>query len=352
MTSINIRIMKKPTWFYSTLLLFALIISLFLLIAPPAYWLSFFDIYIGDQDLTIQTGAKPLLALAISPQSNLIAAEGLAFPPGGKTSVLVIWDPNTGKEVLRTTSNISPPRSVTGVAFSPNGRMFASAGSDVALWDSADGGLLRLQEGGGTGSISFSPDGKTLAAPIGDQINIWNTHQSKLTRVLYSRQTRLTCVAFSPDGKSIAAGSDSGSIIIWSIPDCILIDNYNPHSASVTSLAYSPNGRYLSSGSLDCSIQVRNIASGAIKTLDCGTGGHVRSISYSPDGNMIASGSQNSTITIFFIPCGKLIKLRGHCGPVNCVAFFPDGKRLASASHDGTIRIWSMTKFWEKWERH
>jgi hypothetical protein len=67
---------------------------------------------------------------------------------------------------------------VTAVAFSPDGKMLFSGGSDEArLWEVATGQQRRLLEGheGNFYSAAFAPDGRTLAVSSGDnKIRIWD----------------------------------------------------------------------------------------------------------------------------------------------------------------------------------
>lgn len=112
-------------------------------------------------------------------------------------------------------------RRVNGVAWSPNGEAIASASIDstIKIWN-RDGHLLNNLTGDGDSfiSVSFSPDGKTLAASSDDKVRIWNREGTLLIALKGDKQ-ELTSVSFSNDGKTLAAGSGNGTVIFQNLAD-------------------------------------------------------------------------------------------------------------------------------------
>ncbi len=98
-----------------------------------------------------------------------------------REKTISIWETATGKERLRLKGHAEP---TVGIAFSPDGRLFASTGRDATmkLWDLATGTELAQLSGhrGQVRALVFSSDGKRLYSGGDD------------TSVLVSDVTRFT----------------------------------------------------------------------------------------------------------------------------------------------------------------
>ena len=246
---------------------------------------------------------------------------------------------------------------VYSVSFSPDGKTIASGSADhtLRLWDASTRKLIRTLTGHteSVKSVSFSPDGKTIASGSADHtLRLWDASTGKLIRTIKGHTDWVYSVSFSPDGKTIASGSRDDTIRLWEVSTGKLIRTIKGHtntfhivsSSTVNSVSFSPDGKTIASGSRDDMIRLWEVSTGKLIRTIKGHRDQVYSVSFSPDGKTIASGSQDDTIRLWDASTGKLIRtLTGHTESVNSVSFSPDGKTIASGSWDDMIRLWEVS---------
>jgi WD40 repeat protein len=238
-------------------------------------------------------------------------------------------------------------RYVTSVSFSPDGKTVASASDDktIKLWDAGSGYELRTLAGHSSqvNSLAFSPDGKILASGSWDKtVKLWDMASGEVLRTLEGHTSNVTSVAFSRDGKTLASGSRDTTVKLWDLTSGKELRTLKGHSKYVTAVAFSPDGATLASGSDDQTIMLWEAGSGReLRTLK-GHSKYVTAVAFSPDGELLASGSWDQTIKLWTVATGDQRTLAGHTGYVTSVAFSPDGKTLASCSYDQTIKLWEL----------
>jgi WD40 repeat protein len=64
--------------------------------------------------------------------------------------------------------------------------------------------------------VAFSPDGRTLASAGTDRtVRLWDPVTGQPTATLFGHTEIVFSVAFSPDGHTLATGSMDGTVRLW-----------------------------------------------------------------------------------------------------------------------------------------
>jgi WD40 repeat protein/tRNA A-37 threonylcarbamoyl transferase component Bud32 len=303
-------------------------------------WRYLWQLCQGQESATLRGHNGIASCVAFSSNGSLLATAGF-------DGMVKVWDWPT-RNLITNLHGIDAAICRLALSFSPDGRLLAAAGgTNLIVWDTTNWKpLARLQGdssplGGSTYQVVFSPDGHNLAACRQGDVQIWNTLSWQLEKILPGVSDELrNPLAFSPDGKLLASFS-SDRVQILDVASGSRLGASQELMDRVFGLAFAPAGT--------CLAVVE--ASGKLTQLDAKTlatvartnahNGFVQGLAFSPDGKILATCGSDQTIQLWSLdPLKRITALKGHQNEVWAVAFAPNGETLASASKDGTIKLW------------
>ena len=132
-----------------------------------------------------------------------------------------------------------------------------------------EGATARLGKGQIT-EVTYSPDGTSLAVASSIGIWIYDAQTGEELNLLIGHTSFVNSVSFSPDGQTLASGSRDKTIRLWDADTGTHLDTLTGHTGSVNSVAFSPDGQTLVSGSWDRTVRLWDADTGThLDTLMC-----------------------------------------------------------------------------------
>jgi len=281
-------------------------------------------------------------AVAFSPDGKLVATAGADYGASVSFSAR-LWHTADGTPVGPPLTHQGEMRSV---AFSPDSKLLATASADntARLWRTADGTPFGppLTHQGTVYRAAFSPDGSVIATSSADKsARLWRTADGTPVGKPLTHRDGIRDVAFSPDGQVIATASDDHTARLWRAADSTSIGNPMAHQDWVTDVAFSADGKLLATASNDKSARLWHTADGTPHGPPLIHQGVIYWVAFSPDGRLLATASDDQTARLWrttdSTPIGQPLT---HRGMVYFIAFSPDGNLLATTSAQQTARLW------------
>jgi WD40 repeat protein len=192
---------------------------------------------------------------------------------------------------------------VTTIACSPNGQSWvASSAAGEVVWNPRQQDLVKLQaaDGQSIDRIAFSADSRWLAAGgQSGQLLIWDCkdprrppeliHQMKIDKWIEH-------LAWHPIESQLAV-SYSSQVEIWDLPTAKKISTYKFDKSSIFDLAWHPDGAYLTmAGYKGIQIWSYRDSKAPIQRIELDTAS--LEIAWSQDGRYLAVGNLDRTLTI------------------------------------------------------
>ena len=328
-------------------------------------------------------GIHPLVVLAghsgtvwtaaFSPSGGRVATGTV----GGTTRV---WDARTGRRlaVIRGGND-----AVTGVGFSPDGRLLVTTNGDgnCACGNRVPASSCSTCAGttGGRAEDTSSRDGRrVLTAGEDGTARVWDVTHGLPQIVVDIGKNAVSDLEFSRSGDSVVASSTGGTLVVrlgrhpgscefpaarrrrhstqtraaWS--RSARSDSRNvrdsrsgrpleeaearPTAATLTDTAFARDGRTVLAVGLGETAVVWHGGDQQRATALRGDSGDLKAGAFSPDGTRVVTAGPDGAL--WSASSGRRLAVFRHGDTVNAAAFSPDGRTIVTAGSDGTVRLW------------
>ena len=335
-------------------------------------------------------------SVAISADGRRIAASS-GFEGVINSYEVRVWETESRQQLLNLNGHT---HTVTGIAFSPDGKRLVSTGNDrrVKVCDLESGRefMSFSIDDGETFGVTYSRDGQRILVSGGDSlVHIWNANTGEPLPPLSGHRNGVRAVACSPDGRRYATASLDGTAAIWNAETGERLWTLQGHGWTLNSVAFSSDGRRLATAGADRRINVWDVTSDPQHRMLKGHFNSITALSISHDGRYAATLGPQSTVhsneyALWDLASGELLRhdpqfavsrvgyrpylsldfgpafqlaaggsfqsehdikvfdaLSGRTlsafeiteGTVNATALSPDGRTIAVASDDAVVRL-------------
>ncbi len=294
---------------------------------------------------TLKGHKKPISSLTFSRDGSRIAS-------ASEDKTIRVWNVATGrrKHTFKTNSKY-----LHRISFSPNGETLASASRDgiIHQWDLNTGKHKNTIVGHGGGfaskNIVFSKD-RIIAAMIYGKNNIilYDLNTQEVQTILRGHKKQVYSLSFSPDGKTLASGGLDKTIRIWTVDTGEHKKTLRGHTDQVTHIQFADDETLISYGH-DKMVRLWDIKKGRQKN-SFEVGVYSQDIGFSPDGNFALlrnyKEDQPYSLYLWDLETGSHTTLSKQVKytiqfPVN-IPISSDGSMLAYCT-DSEIVLWDVT---------
>ena len=294
---------------------------------------------------TIEVKAGKVWATAVSSETSRVAV-------GGRGGFIRILDLTTGAEIAEVPE--AHPATVDCLEFSRDGSLLAAAGwrsDEVIVWRTDDQTRQQsFKADGNIRAITFSPDGKRVAAGCEDKmLFVWDVDTGEVVKKVGAHSQPVYDVSFSPDGNTIATccgdwtEAKPGRVKLWKSNSLTEVARLDGHELAVRSAVFDPVGSRLASVSENGVIRIWDVATQTELAVLRNSSG-ARPLEWSPDGKLLAAGLHDGTTNIWDVNARTVVRRFGGNEDTFSVRFVPDGSVLIGAGGEKQITLWDTSE--------
>ncbi len=281
------------------------------------------------------------------------SADGLTLASASANGELALWSIARAERL----SGCSLPgtwRLALPIQFSPD-LGFAACGTEggqLRVIDTHSGKELwkaqNLEEN--LHCLAFSPDGRLLASAGGfleSAIRLRDARTGREVGRLAGHRSWVNALVFWPDGRTLASSSADQTICLWDLRSLTLIQTLRGHRTEVRSLALSPHVQQLFSGSKDgwvCAWDVR-IPRGRGQAHRSTFPDRIRAWRFTADSQNVLAVDRDGHVSRYrgadFREKQDLLDLDG---PPHWADFSADGQFLVAGRQGDSLEVWSATE--------
>jgi formylglycine-generating enzyme required for sulfatase activity len=258
--------------------------------------------------------------------------QGLGYTPDGGRMLwgmdgLQLMDLQTGRYVTRLDKPKAAGVTHFGV-FSPDGRlMAANMGNTLCIWDLQSRKVTQeIQHTDLVRSAIFTPDsGRLLSADMKGAVCVWDAESGKQLRRVDTYKTHLT--RFCPDARRVLSMPGGAALVLWDVETDRVFFRAEMPPMGVYALTVSADGRRAATFANDKLLRVWDLETGKeLRSIPCNVFG--AELQLSCDGRFVIAG-RNFTGVLYNADTGEEIKvIQTREGELQPRKFTPDGKQI------------------------